>query len=161
MWCSFYWMKYILSRSQFCTCHDNCAVVTCANLWPHCIIRNVITTVRITQDFNYEHISHLWNGPLMMSRGLMVVIVIVRLCQCHDIKIKRAARGPRARCGNKIVIWDRLQDFAIKVRSIYGSRYLVTLIRYIFSTELVVVCIKLDNIISFIVWSLNMSSFLI
>ena len=32
------------TRSQFCTCHDSWAVVTCANLWPGWIVRIEIRT---------------------------------------------------------------------------------------------------------------------
>ena len=41
-------------RSQFCTCHDNSVVVTCAKLWPDWIIRIIIKTKRISERFQLE-----------------------------------------------------------------------------------------------------------
>ena len=48
--------------SQFCTCHDSWAVVTCANLWPDQIIKIKIETKRITnfqQDRGWGAVSDL------------------------------------------------------------------------------------------------------
>ena len=39
--------KNILSSHNFCTCPDNWAVVTCANLWPDWIYRYIINAKRI------------------------------------------------------------------------------------------------------------------
>ena len=39
-------------RSQFCTCHDSSAVVTCANLWPGWIIE-----IMIKSENNFHKIS--------------------------------------------------------------------------------------------------------
>ena len=41
--CCFYLKNNHLIRSQFCTCHDSSAVMTCANVWPDWIIRITIT----------------------------------------------------------------------------------------------------------------------
>ena len=38
-------------RSQFCTCHDSLAVVTCAKLWPDWIIRIKINAKRVFTRF--------------------------------------------------------------------------------------------------------------
>ena len=37
--CHFYWKNNNQIMSQFCTCHDSSAVMTCANLWHDLIIR--------------------------------------------------------------------------------------------------------------------------
>ena len=61
---SSYWL-YLKSNdkimSQFCTCHDSLAVMTCANLWPDWIIIIIIETRIIsTRLWTYKD---LWGGP--------------------------------------------------------------------------------------------------
>ena len=54
-------------RSQFCTCHDSWAVITCAKLW---LIRSLISKLKwidFLQDFNHDVINNLWNGPLVST----------------------------------------------------------------------------------------------
>ena len=46
-------------RSQFCTCHNSLAVVTCANLWPDFIIIFINKSEIFSKDFSYELISGL------------------------------------------------------------------------------------------------------
>ena len=36
------WKYWDQIRSQFCTCHDSWAVVTCANMCPECVVKIVI-----------------------------------------------------------------------------------------------------------------------
>ena len=61
--------------SQFCTCHDSSAVVTCAKVWSDWIVR-IITKVRreFTQDFNHELKNPLLNGSLAPSWWALVVV---------------------------------------------------------------------------------------
>ena len=55
-------------RSQFCTCHDSSAVVTCANLRPDWIMRIMIKAKELfTRDFSYELIDCLWTGSRFLS----------------------------------------------------------------------------------------------
>ena len=49
--CSFYVENDDPIKSQFCTCHDSWAVVTCANLWADGIIRIVVTSRIIFERF--------------------------------------------------------------------------------------------------------------
>ena len=56
-------------RSQFCTCHDSGAVVTCAKLRPDLV---TIVHVTATIDFRrlgYEFINHSWNGAVIAVVG--------------------------------------------------------------------------------------------
>ena len=48
-------------RSQFCTCHDSSAVVTCAILWPGWIITIIIIARKMFTNFWYELLNTLWN----------------------------------------------------------------------------------------------------
>ena len=54
-------------KSQFCTCHHNWAVMTCANLWPGWIIKIILKTKEALQDFIDELICCLWDGFLVSS----------------------------------------------------------------------------------------------
>ena len=67
--CSFYVWNSDLIRSQFCTCHDNRAVVACAKLWPDWVIWIKFIT-KFSQDFNDELTDHLWNG----SQSLLLLV---------------------------------------------------------------------------------------
>ena len=51
-WNCFYSKGFI--RSQFCTCHDSLAVVTCTNLWPEWFIRLIITAHDFFQLFAHR-----------------------------------------------------------------------------------------------------------
>ena len=72
-------------RTQFCTCHNSLAVVTCANLWPDCINTIEITVATISPIFQlwfYKVFvkwtpghSHLSVKPAVISifsRGLIL-----------------------------------------------------------------------------------------
>ena len=53
-----------LIRSQFCTCHDSLAVMTCANLWPDSIITIIIITKWSLSRFQLRTNKPSWNGSL-------------------------------------------------------------------------------------------------
>ena len=55
--------------SQFCTCHDSWAVMTCANLWHDWIITSKIRAIKFLEDFINELITLLWNGPTAFVVG--------------------------------------------------------------------------------------------
>ena len=58
--CDYYLMNNYPIRSQFCTCHDSWAVVTCANLWPDWVIRIQFESKQIFMKFQ------LWaHGPFV------------------------------------------------------------------------------------------------
>ena len=66
-------------RSQFCTCHDSCAVMTCAKLWPDWINRIVINAKRLSQEFSYDLINPLWN----VSEAQHHLNTSQTACDCH------------------------------------------------------------------------------
>ena len=49
-------------RSQFCTCHNSWAVMTCANLWPDMLCISKVRATHFFQDLNYELINPLGHG---------------------------------------------------------------------------------------------------
>ena len=61
-------VSYNLIMSQFCTCHDSWAVMTCAEFWHDWII---IFNVRATCIFTRFGLDPLWNGSVALraSRG--------------------------------------------------------------------------------------------
>ena len=63
-------------RSQFCTCQDSGAVVTCTKLEPVWIIRMIELELNQTQFSQYfELINWLWNGSFDMLYILVVYIL--------------------------------------------------------------------------------------
>ena len=62
----FYVKNNVHIRSWFCTCHNSSAVVTCAKLWPDCIIRIKIRTKITCKSFQ------LWAHNLFVKWSLGV-----------------------------------------------------------------------------------------
>ena len=58
--CSSYLKNDYEIRSQFCTCHDSWAVVSCAKLWPWFDDQNRILGKKFEKDFKTKNI--VWNG---------------------------------------------------------------------------------------------------
>ena len=56
--------------SQFCTCHDSSAVVTCAKLWDDWIISLQVKANIFLEDFEYKLINHLWNSTMRWERSM-------------------------------------------------------------------------------------------
>ena len=63
IWCSYVKQTAASDQSEFCTCHDSSAVVTCTIFWPDQIIG--IKLSEMLQGLNHKFLNYLWNGSLV------------------------------------------------------------------------------------------------
>ena len=71
----FLWKIVMNIRSQFCTCHDSCAVVACAKFWPHLIIKIEIRAKIIFPRFEISTCKYVIIGSLEFGMRPMVPCV--------------------------------------------------------------------------------------
>ena len=75
--------------SQFCTCHDSLAVMTCAKLWHDWMIQiKIITNIIIFERFNHKLINPLWNGAMTqwgLLHCVMGINIVKNLLASHKI----------------------------------------------------------------------------
>ena len=57
-------------RSLFYTFYNNWALITCVKLWPDHIKRINVKAQKISKDFSYGPIHHMWYGSMWSNKGL-------------------------------------------------------------------------------------------
>ena len=72
--------NFVVIRSQFGTCHDTSAVMTCAQLWPNSIITNIDRTRRMVTRFQWWAHKLLAKCPLCPYTMHEVMMRLATIC---------------------------------------------------------------------------------